>query len=295
MPAPDRDDPAGVRRRRRPSRSPVGCSRRGRGGAAADGAVNSSLVHEPRQLVGHERDPEPARRARRALGVAILVGLADRDPRRAVHRAHRRGAVPRWRSANLGRAIPSYAHARDLRSAARDRLLERRSPALRAAGDPADPHQHLRRAAGGRPRHGRGGRGAWACAERQILRSVEVPLALPVIIAGIRIAAVQVVATATLAALVGGGALGRFIVDGFALQDYDACWSAARSWSRSSRSLTGRLFTFVEGRAGVARASRRRRRRAVDGAAGRNARCRAASPPDRHVVVTLRHPSLRDT
>ena len=56
--------------------------------------------------------------------------------------------------------------------------------------------------------------------ERQILRGVEIPLALPVILAGVRIAAVQVVATATLAALVGGGALGRFIVDGFALQDY---------------------------------------------------------------------------
>jgi osmoprotectant transport system permease protein len=56
--------------------------------------------------------------------------------------------------------------------------------------------------------------------ERALLREVELPLALPVIIAGIRTAAVQVVATATLAALVGGGGLGRYIVDGFALQDY---------------------------------------------------------------------------
>lgn len=55
--------------------------------------------------------------------------------------------------------------------------------------------------------------------ERQILRRVELPIALPVIIAGVRTAAVQVVATATLAALVAGGGLGRFIVDGFALQD----------------------------------------------------------------------------
>ncbi|MFI5254820.1 MAG: ABC transporter permease, partial [Candidatus Limnocylindrales bacterium] len=36
---------------------------------------------------------------------------------------------------------------------------------------------------------------------------------------GVRTAAVQVVATATLAALVAGGGLGRFIVDGFALRD----------------------------------------------------------------------------
>jgi osmoprotectant transport system permease protein len=55
--------------------------------------------------------------------------------------------------------------------------------------------------------------------ERQILSRVELPVALPVVIAGVRTAAVQVVATATLAALVAGGGLGRFIVDGFALQD----------------------------------------------------------------------------
>lgn len=52
-----------------------------------------------------------------------------------------------------------------------------------------------------------------------LLGRVEVPLAIPVIVAGIRTAAVQVVATATLAALVGGGGLGRYIVDGFAVQD----------------------------------------------------------------------------
>jgi len=53
----------------------------------------------------------------------------------------------------------------------------------------------------------------------ELLRRVEVPLALPLIAAGIRTAAVQVVATATLAAVVGGGGLGRFIVDGFGQQD----------------------------------------------------------------------------
>ncbi|HEX2196542.1 MAG TPA: ABC transporter permease subunit [Actinomycetota bacterium] len=49
-----------------------------------------------------------------------------------------------------------------------------------------------------------------------LLRSIEVPLGAPLIVAGLRISAVQVVATATLAALVAGGGLGRFIVDGFA-------------------------------------------------------------------------------
>lgn len=54
---------------------------------------------------------------------------------------------------------------------------------------------------------------------RQVLWQVELPPALPVILAGIRTAAVQVVATATLGAIIAGGGLGRYIVDGFALRD----------------------------------------------------------------------------
>jgi osmoprotectant transport system permease protein len=53
----------------------------------------------------------------------------------------------------------------------------------------------------------------------QVLRRVELPLALPLVAAGLRTAAVQVVATATLAAYVGGGGLGRFIADGFGQAD----------------------------------------------------------------------------
>lgn len=55
--------------------------------------------------------------------------------------------------------------------------------------------------------------------ERSVLLRVELPLAVPLIAAGFRTAAVQVVATATLAALVGGGGLGRIITDGFGQQD----------------------------------------------------------------------------
>jgi osmoprotectant transport system permease protein len=53
----------------------------------------------------------------------------------------------------------------------------------------------------------------------QIFARLELPLAAPVIVTGLRIAAVQVVATATLAALIAGGGLGRYIVDGFAQGD----------------------------------------------------------------------------
>jgi osmoprotectant transport system permease protein len=51
-------------------------------------------------------------------------------------------------------------------------------------------------------------------AEGQLLRKVEIPLALPLILAGIRTSAVQVVATATLALVVGGGTLGTLIYIG---------------------------------------------------------------------------------
>jgi osmoprotectant transport system permease protein len=53
----------------------------------------------------------------------------------------------------------------------------------------------------------------------QVLRLVELPLAVPLLMAGVRLAAVQVVATATIAALVAGGGLGRIITAGFARQD----------------------------------------------------------------------------
>jgi osmoprotectant transport system permease protein len=55
--------------------------------------------------------------------------------------------------------------------------------------------------------------------EREVLMSLEVPLAAPLILAGVRTAAVQTVATATLAALIAGGGLGRYIIDGFAQGD----------------------------------------------------------------------------
>ena len=53
----------------------------------------------------------------------------------------------------------------------------------------------------------------------QTLRQVELPLALPLILTGIRLAAVQIIATATLGAFVLGGGLGRFINSGFGRQD----------------------------------------------------------------------------
>jgi osmoprotectant transport system permease protein len=53
----------------------------------------------------------------------------------------------------------------------------------------------------------------------QIMRRIEIPLALPVIFAGIRTAAVQIVSAATLAAFVGGGGLGELITAGMGVLD----------------------------------------------------------------------------
>ncbi|AZQ72830.1 MULTISPECIES: ABC transporter permease [Streptomyces] len=53
----------------------------------------------------------------------------------------------------------------------------------------------------------------------QVMARVELPLAFPLIVTGVRSAAVQVVATTTLAALPGGGGLGRVITAGFRLTD----------------------------------------------------------------------------
>jgi osmoprotectant transport system permease protein len=55
--------------------------------------------------------------------------------------------------------------------------------------------------------------------ERQVLWRVELPLAMPLVLTGVRLALVDVIATATLAALVAWGGLGRFIIDGFAQLD----------------------------------------------------------------------------
>ena len=66
------------------------------------------------------------------------------------------------------------------------------------------------------------GMGEW-----QLLRRVELPIAAPLMIAGVRNAAVAIVATATLGALVAGGGLGRYIVDGLALQEYSRLFVGA--------------------------------------------------------------------
>lgn len=56
--------------------------------------------------------------------------------------------------------------------------------------------------------------------EKQILGAVELPIAAPVIVGGLRSCVVQVLATAVVVAYVGMGGLGRYLIDGLAVQDY---------------------------------------------------------------------------
>ncbi|GGU47565.1 ABC transporter permease [Streptomyces daghestanicus] len=57
--------------------------------------------------------------------------------------------------------------------------------------------------------------------ESRILLQVELPVALPLILSGLRSAAIQIVSTATIAAYVSLGGLGRYIVDGLYQRDYE--------------------------------------------------------------------------
>jgi osmoprotectant transport system permease protein len=56
--------------------------------------------------------------------------------------------------------------------------------------------------------------------EREVLLKVELPVALPLVIGGLRTATLQVVATAAIGAYISLGGLGRYLIDGLALNDY---------------------------------------------------------------------------
>jgi osmoprotectant transport system permease protein len=81
--------------------------------------------------------------------------------------------------------------------------------------------------------------------ELGVLGRIELPLAAPVILAGLRIATVQVIATATLAAVAGGGGLGRYIVDGFAGGDDAQLFSGAVLVAALALAIDG-AFLFLQ-------------------------------------------------
>lgn len=184
-----------------------------------------------------------------ALGVAVLIAL----PIGLLIGHTGRGATGVIAVANIGRAVPSVGWL-GIVFPITLALLGRAGlgfvPALIALVALAIPPIVTNTYAGMREvdrdlvEAGRG----MGMREVELVRQVEVPVALPVILAGIRSSAVQVVATATLASIVGGGTLGEFIVQGLFVRDLDRVVGAAILVAVLAI-LTELLFSFVQRRA----------------------------------------------
>jgi osmoprotectant transport system permease protein len=173
------------------------------------------VVRRPCSLERHERRALPARTARRNLA-GLPLGL---------YIGHtRRGQALAINLANVGRAIPSLAAIAivvpftqmidpglgfNLYPTVIAMIVLAIPPILvNSYAGVADVDADLVESARG-----------MGMTERQILRRVEIPVAIPVIVGGLRSAAVQVIATATLGAIYGLGALGGYIVEGVAQRD----------------------------------------------------------------------------
>ncbi len=181
----------------------------------------------------------------RLSGASILAALLIALPVGLFIGHTGRGGLLAVGVANLGRAVPSYA------------LLlvflpifglgdEAAFPALVLLAIPpilVNTYIGLREVDRDLVEAGRG----MGMTELQLLARVELPAAAPVIIAGLRTAAVAVVATATLAALVAGGGLGRYIADGFGLRD-EARLVAGAILVALLALVVERTLTFVERR-----------------------------------------------
>lgn len=158
-------------------------------------------------------------------GLAVLVGVAIAIPAGLVIGHTGRAEQVATAVAGLGRAVPSYAllilfvplFGLGLASALPALILLAIPPIL------VNTVAGIRDVDADTVEAGRG----MGMKEREVLMEVELPAALPAIVLGLRTSAVQVVATATLVALVAGGGLGRYIVDGFALRQDDRLFAGA--------------------------------------------------------------------
>ena len=95
---------------------------------------------------------------------------------------------------------------------------------------------------------------------RELLRQVELPLALPSIVAGVRVAAVVGVGSATIAAAIGAGGLGEYIYRGLSMVDTTVILAGAIPAALLALAVDGALW-WVERRLSSRR--RRRSRRAI--------------------------------
>lgn len=153
-----------------------------------------------------------------AAVVALPIGL---------HLGHTgRGGVLAVNVSNLGRAIPSFAIIVLAAQWFEEIGAKPAFVALVALAIPPMVTNTLTAVAGVDPEVKEAAVGT-GLTGFQVLARVEVPMGMPLIMAGVRTSGVQIVATATLAALVGWGGLGRYIVDGLATRDFVEVFAGA--------------------------------------------------------------------
>jgi osmoprotectant transport system permease protein len=158
----------------------------------------------------------------KALGVHVSLSFVALSLAAAIavpagmHLAHRRGsALAAINAANVGRTLPSLA----VLAIAMPLLGTGFLPSLVALTLIALPPVLINTIIGVReiePEIIDAARGM-GMSNREVLRRIELPLAVPVIFAGLRTGAVQVVSGAVLASFIGGGGLGDFITSGIAM------------------------------------------------------------------------------
>jgi osmoprotectant transport system permease protein len=181
----------------------------------------------------------------RLSGASMLIAAAIALPAGLFIGHTGRGGLLTVAIANLGRAVPSYALLLvflPIFGLGDDAAL----PALVLLAIPpilVNAYAGLREVDRDLVEAGRG----MGMTELQLLTRVELPAAAPVIVAGLRVAAVAVIATATLAALVAGGGLGRYIADGFGLREQDRLLAGAILVALLAL-VVERTFTFAERR-----------------------------------------------
>ena len=189
------------------ARSPRGTGRGGRRDREPDGLRRRARVHRGRAAPDPPEDmgaPAPLGRSGRDRGRDRPAArhLARPSPPRLVPRGQRR--EPRTRAAEpRGDRGRLRVH--------RHRVLERRDRAGRPRDPPILTNAYV--AVDGVQTDAVEAARGMGMTRRQIVTRVELPLALPLIFVGIRTAIVFVVATATIAAVAGGGGLGDIIVN----------------------------------------------------------------------------------
>ena len=150
--------------------------------------------------------------------LALLIAIAIAIPVALAVSRSQLGAFIAINTANVGRAVPSLA----ILAFALPILGLGFKPSLLALTALAIPPILINASTGLRqvdPQVTDAARGM-GLSNLQLLGRIQLPIAAPVIFAGIRTAAVQVVASATLATFIGGGGLGDLIVEGFQRGDY---------------------------------------------------------------------------